>query len=53
VKKIAMGGACSMHRRDEKCKQKFWFGKSERKRLLERPGRKREDNIRRDLREIE
>jgi len=43
-----MGRACSTHGRDEKCIQNFgWV--TDGRRLLRRPGRTWEDNIRMDL----
>jgi len=46
-----VGETCRTHGRDEKC-IKILFVKSERKRSLGRPMRRREDNIRMDPREI-
>jgi ribosome biogenesis protein Nip4 len=46
-----MGGARSSHGRDENA-YTFFIGKPEKKRLLGRPRRRWEDNIRMDLREI-
>jgi hypothetical protein len=45
-----MGGTRNMHGRNEK--YKILVGKQERKRPHRRPGRRWEDNIRMDLREI-
>jgi hypothetical protein len=46
-----MGGACSTCGRDEKCNN-ISDAKSEGRRLLGRPRRRWEDNIRMDLREV-
>jgi hypothetical protein len=46
-----MGGACGTSGRDEKCVHVL-VGKPEGKRLLGRPRRRWEDNIRMDFREI-
>jgi hypothetical protein len=46
-----MGGTCSTHARDEKCIQYFGW-EHEGKRPLGSHRRRREDNIRMDLREI-
>jgi hypothetical protein len=45
-----MGGACSTHRRDEKC-YSILVRIPEGKRLLKKPRHKWEDNIRMDVRE--
>jgi hypothetical protein len=47
-----MDGACSTHGRDEKCMQNL-VGKPECVRPLGRPRRRREDNIRINVREME
>jgi hypothetical protein len=48
IKEDDMGRPCSTHGRDEKCIQNFgWV--TDGRRLLRRPGRTWEDNIRMDL----
>jgi len=46
-----MGGACSKHRRNEKCIQNFGR-KIRREETTRKTGRRWEDNIRMDLREM-
>jgi hypothetical protein len=47
-----MGNPCSTHGRNEKCVQNF-VAKPEWRRTLGRPKRRWEENIRKDLREVE
>jgi len=47
-----MGGACSTYECRGEVNTWFWWGKPEGKRSLGRPGRRWEDNIKMNLREM-